>query len=109
MDGILRNGWTDSPEYAQAELCKKHLSKGSRIYVEGRLETSNYEKENQTHYITKIVVSNFQFLGGKQNNHSSDDYQKYESEPISKIQDQVGSNGSFGEPSNEFKGEDVPF
>lgn len=50
----------------QAETCERYLSKGSQIYIEGRLQTSNYEKEGQTHYMTKIVVSNFQFLGGKQ-------------------------------------------
>jgi len=49
----------------QAETCEKYLSKGKEVYIEGRLQTSTYEKEGQTHYMTKIVVSNFQFLGGK--------------------------------------------
>ena len=52
----------------QAETCEKYLSKGSQIFIEGRLQTRNYEKEGQTHYRTEIVVSNFQFLGGKQDN-----------------------------------------
>lgn len=52
----------------QAETCEKYLSKGSQIYVEGKLQTTSYEKDGQTHYPTKIVVSNFQFLGGKQDN-----------------------------------------
>ena len=59
----------------QAETCEKYLSKGSQIYIEGRLQTSNYEKEGQTHYMTKIVVSNFQFLGGKQDNQGGGGYQ----------------------------------
>ena len=50
----------------QAETCEKYLSKGKEVYIEGRLQTSNYEKDGQTHYNTKIVASNFQFLGGKQ-------------------------------------------
>lgn len=49
----------------QAETCEKYLSKGREVYVEGRLQTRNYEKDGQTHYITEIVVSNFQFIGGK--------------------------------------------
>jgi len=49
-----------------AEILEKYLSKGSQVYIEGRLQTSTYEKDGQTHYMTKIVVSNFQFLGGKQ-------------------------------------------
>jgi single-strand DNA-binding protein len=47
-----------------AETLEKYLSKGRQVYIEGRLQTRNYEKEGQTHYITEVVVSNFQFLGG---------------------------------------------
>ena len=52
----------------QAEVCEKYLSKGSQIYIEGRMQTRNYEKDGQTHYITEVVVNNFQFLGGRQDN-----------------------------------------
>lgn len=93
----------------QAEICEKYLSKGSQIYIEGRLETSNYEKEGQTHYMTKVVVSNFQFLGGKQNNQSAGDYKKFESGPVNKFQDQASSYGTSWKPSNEFENEKVPF
>ncbi|MBU1343350.1 MAG: single-stranded DNA-binding protein [Proteobacteria bacterium] len=59
----------------QAETCEKYLSKGSQIYVEGRLQTSTYEKDGQTHYMTKVVASNFQFLGGKQDAKGGGSYQ----------------------------------
>lgn len=49
----------------QAEICEKYLSKGSKVYVEGRLQTSTYEKDGQTRYFTEIVVANFQFLDSK--------------------------------------------
>ena len=52
----------------QAEILEKYLSKGSSVYIEGRLQTRNWEKDGQTHYTTEIVVSNFQFLGGRQDN-----------------------------------------
>jgi single-strand DNA-binding protein len=48
----------------QAEILEKYLEKGSQVYIEGRLQTRNYEKGGQTHYTTEIVVSGFQFLGG---------------------------------------------
>jgi single-strand DNA-binding protein len=51
-----------------AEILEKYLSKGSQVYIEGRLQTRNYEKDGQTHYITEIIVSNFQFLGGGRQN-----------------------------------------
>jgi single-strand DNA-binding protein len=51
-----------------AEILEKYLSKGNKIYIEGRLQTRNYEKDGQTHYTTEIVVREFQFLGGRQDN-----------------------------------------
>ncbi|RLB97065.1 MAG: single-stranded DNA-binding protein [Deltaproteobacteria bacterium] len=59
----------------QAEILEKYLSKGSKIFVEGRIQTSTYEKDGQTRYFTEIVVANFQFLGGKQDNQGGGGYQ----------------------------------
>ncbi|MDZ7664190.1 MAG: single-stranded DNA-binding protein [Desulfotignum sp.] len=60
-----------------AEILEKYLSKGRQVYIEGRLQTSNYEKEGQTHYATDIVVINFQFLGGgRPDNQSGGGYQQ---------------------------------
>ena len=55
----------------QAETCSKYLSKGSSIYIEGRLQTRSWEKDGQTHYTTEIVASNFQFLGGRSDNQAN--------------------------------------
>ena len=49
-----------------AEILGQYLSKGSQVYLEGKLQTRSYEKDGQTHYATEIVVSNFTFLGGGQ-------------------------------------------
>ena len=49
----------------QGENCERYLSKGSQAYVEGKLQTSSYEKEGQTHYSTDIIANTVQFLGGK--------------------------------------------
>jgi single-strand DNA-binding protein len=51
-----------------AEILEKYLSKGSSVYIEGRLQTRSWEKDGQTHYTTEVVVQNFQFLGGRQEN-----------------------------------------
>jgi single-strand DNA-binding protein len=53
----------------QAEVLGKYLVKGSQVYIEGKLQTRQYDKEGQAHYATEIVVQNFTFLGGgKQSN-----------------------------------------
>lgn len=95
----------------QAEICARYLSKGSQIYIEGRLDTSNYEKEGQTHYITKVVVSKFQFLGDRQNNQSDDGYQKDQQRNDSTFQGKghVNAQRTPWNSSNEFNDESVPF
>ncbi|MCG8685146.1 MAG: single-stranded DNA-binding protein [Desulfobacterales bacterium] len=59
----------------QAETCERYLSKGSRIYIEGRLQTRSWEKDGQTHYTTEVVASNFMFLGGRGDNNQGGGYQ----------------------------------
>lgn len=51
----------------QAEHCSNYLAKGRKVYVEGRLKTTSYEKDGVTKYSTDIVADPFGvvFLGGK--------------------------------------------
>jgi len=45
-----------------AELIDQYMSKGSAIYIEGRLQTRSYEtKDGQKRYVTEVVVENMQF------------------------------------------------
>jgi single-strand DNA-binding protein len=48
-----------------AEICKEYLHKGSQVYVEGKLQTRNWEKEGVKQYTTEIVISEMQMLDGK--------------------------------------------
>lgn len=49
----------------QAETCEKYLEKGRQVYVEGRLQTREWQdKEGVTKYTTEIVAQNVQFLSG---------------------------------------------
>jgi len=48
-----------------AELCAQYLSKGRTVYVEGRLQTREWEnREGQKQKTTEIVALTVQFLGG---------------------------------------------
>ena len=49
----------------QAEVASEYLHKGREVYIEGRLKTSQYEKEGQTKYFTQVIGENFKFLGSK--------------------------------------------
>lgn len=49
-----------------AEICKKYLSKGDKIYVEGRIKTRKWNSEEGTErYTTEINVNEFTFLTTK--------------------------------------------
>jgi len=50
----------------RAEALAKILRKGDRIYVEGRIVTSSYEKNGVKHYSTEINASNV-LLNGRGN------------------------------------------
>ena len=47
------------------EICNQYLKKGKLVYIEGRLQTDKYEKEGQTHYATKVIVSDMKMLSSK--------------------------------------------
>jgi single-strand DNA-binding protein len=50
----------------RADSLYKHLSKGEKIYVEGRLQTRSWEdKEGNKRYSTEVNLSDLKFLGGK--------------------------------------------
>jgi len=54
-------------------LCKiaeQYLRKGSKVYIEGQLQTRKWEKNGQDHYATEVVLQGFNaslvMLDGKQ-------------------------------------------
>lgn len=50
-----------------ADLCAKYLTKGREVYLEGRLQTRQWQDQSgQTRYTTEIQAQTVQFLGGGQ-------------------------------------------
>jgi single-strand DNA-binding protein len=45
-----------------AEISGEYLRKGSKVYVEGALRTSSWEKDGQKHYKTEIIAGQLQML-----------------------------------------------
>jgi single-strand DNA-binding protein len=49
-----------------AEICEKYLSKGDKIFVEGRIKSRQWQAEDgSTKYTTEIQVTEFTFLTTK--------------------------------------------
>ncbi len=59
-----------------AEIVEQYLTKGSQVYVEGRLQTRKWQDQNgQDKYTTEIVASEMQMLGGRGSSGGGGDYQ----------------------------------
>jgi single-strand DNA-binding protein len=78
------DAWQEATEWHRvvlwnrlADIAKEYLKKGSKVYIEGRLKTSNYvDKDNITRYSTDVVASNLIMMGGSSS--SSADSPKYD-------------------------------
>lgn len=82
-----------------AELCEKYLSKGDRIYCEGRIKTRQWQGEDgNTRYTTEIHVNEMTFLTTKKELGSTN--------PV--IQE-PSKSGNLGKEVAGAADEDVPF
>jgi single-strand DNA-binding protein len=55
-----------------AEICEKYLSKGDKVYVEGRLKNKQWQGEDgNTRYSTEVQVTDFTFLSTKKESQSN--------------------------------------
>ena len=85
-----------------AEICEKYLSKGDKVYVEGRIKTRQWEGQDGTkRYSTEIHVNEMTFLTTKkelQSNQSTSSRPKTEEKTTPKMS---------SESSNED--DDLPF
>ncbi len=116
--GVKQNDgtWQDVTEWHritvwgnQADLCKRFLSKGSKVYIEGRLQTRKWQdKTGNDRYTTEIVARDIVFLDPKQSGGqgSNQGFQNQASQPQSSPQ----ASQQGGSPaSSTDNGEDFPF
>ena len=88
----------------QAEVLGKYLVKGSQVYVEGKLQTRQYEKDGQTHYATEIIVQEFTFLGGCQQSNGGGQQQGRGNKPVPGQQTGQHSKGRQQPQNNHNNG-----
>src|SRR5208283_3128425 len=80
----MNRQWTDSDNQVHEEtdwmsivIWKKetlatYLTKGTKLYVEGRLQTRSYDdKEGVKRYVTEVVAENLVLLGGTASSNSN--------------------------------------
>ncbi len=76
-----------------AEICGEYLSKGSKVYIEGKLQTRKWEdRDGNTRYTTEVVANEMKMLSPRG---ASSDSEQFQEDP------------PFPEPSTTEN--DVPF
>ena len=85
-----------------AEICEKYLTKGDRVYIEGKLKTRKWQDENgMDRYATEIQCTDFTFLTTKSESHGGG-FSNQPSVPDNQPQQTVN------EPMDEDE-DDLPF
>ncbi|WP_367755526.1 single-stranded DNA-binding protein [Flavobacterium sp. WC2421] len=83
-----------------AELCEKYLSKGDKIYVEGRIKSRQWQtEEGVTKFTTEIQVTEFTFLSTKKDGENNKQIPIQEST----------KNTNFDPQNNGLPINDLPF
>ena len=82
-----------------AEVAGEYLKKGSKVYIEGQLQTRKWEQEGQTRYTTEIIARDMQFLDsrGSSNNESTQKSSEMKDQSIADV------------PDSAIDDDDIPF
>ena len=57
-----------------AEIIRDYVTKGSKVYIEGKLKTRSYDKDGVKMYTTEIVASEMQILDSKNSSGNNQQY-----------------------------------
>jgi single-strand DNA-binding protein len=74
-ENVERTEWHRVVMYQRlAEIVGEYLRKGSKVYIEGRLQTRKWQDKNtgQDRYTTEIIADTMQMLDSKGGNQSND-------------------------------------
>ena len=54
-----------------AEICEKYLTKGDKVYCEGKLKNRQWEQDGQKRYSTEVHITEMTFLSTKKETSNS--------------------------------------
>lgn len=93
-----------------AEIAGEYLRKGSKIYIEGRLQTRKWQDKNtgQDRYTTEIIADSLQMLDGK-NAQANSDMSSMPSFEKSTSSSAPPPNATNAAPALDQFDDDIPF
>ncbi|TVP86712.1 MAG: single-stranded DNA-binding protein [Acholeplasmataceae bacterium] len=90
----------------QAENLARYIKKGAMLGIDGRIQTSQYEAETGTRYVTEVVCDSVQFLESRSDSESTE----RESTEKESTETAENDNEEFYETSKQLAAEeDLPF
>ncbi len=101
-----------------AEICGSYLKKGSQVYVEGKLQTREWEDKEtgKTRYKTEILIHDMKMLGGKGGTKGSSGSRGYSEAPGGEAPGGEAAPGSQTQkpaekqyPGQDEGDDDIPF
>ena len=96
-----------------AENCDRYLKKGSKVCVNGKIQTGSYEKDGRTVYTTEVIANNYggvEFLSSIQGAGQGGGYQPQESYGAPAGQPQGGQAMDIpNEGFTSLQDDDIPF
>jgi len=104
--------WDNARGAKLADVVEKYVKKGDKIYIEGRIETRQWQdKENQTRYMTEIIANEIILLGGR--GAGGDESRTSRAPMPAKAKSASPDGGTAGGDFEEFDGadgdDDLPF
>jgi single-strand DNA-binding protein len=98
----------------QAEIAQQYLRKGSLIFIEGRIQSREWQdKEGQKRTSFEIVATNFRMLGGRGDGAGAGAMgggsRAEEHDQAGPADDFAGQGGGGGVSGPEISDEDIPF
>ena len=88
-----------------AEIAGEYLRKGSKVYIEGRLQTRKWQgQDGQDRYTTEIVANDLQMLDSRGGGTAAYDTQR----PAADKAPQPATSQSAATPPDDFD-DDIPF
>ena len=94
-----------------ADLAQSYLKKGSQVFVEGRLQTRDWEdQQGQKHYKTEVVVTTMQFLDSKNTgSESTTEYSSNSSVTQATSTKMEATQSNESPQGDDYIKDDIPF
>jgi len=93
-----------------AEICEKYLSKGDKIYVEGRLKNRQWQGEDgNTRYTTEVHVQDFTFLTTKKESLANSQRDQSDQQNTQAVQNTAKATQATSTAPSSEQDDDLPF